>query len=80
MSNPEERGNPAKQAMDLIQQLETKVREKNEIIDGLKGEIVQLKDKVLAGYVKANWSTLLIGVGLGAGLVIVIAVTFALWK
>lgn len=76
MSNPEQRGNPAKQAMDLIQSLEDKVREKNQTIDGLKGEISVLKEKILVGYVRANWSSFLIGLLAGAGMAVFIVMTY----
>lgn len=77
MSNPETRGNPAQQAMQLIASLETKVREKNQIIDDLKKENEQIKMKLAAGFIRANWSTLVIGTLIGA---VGVIVGYSIWR
>jgi len=47
MANPEDRGNPAVPVMELIMQLEQKIRDKNVIIANLKEEVRDWRNKFL---------------------------------
>lgn len=47
MANPEDRGNPAVPVMELIMQLEKKIKEKNEIITSLENDVNDWRMKFL---------------------------------
>ena len=47
MANPEDRGNPAVPIMEMIMQLEQKIRDKNVIIANLREEVRDWRNKFL---------------------------------
>ena len=73
MINPEDKGNPAIPVMQLITQLEGKVREKNKIIEGLEDERDYYRRKWLfTEIVWGKWSSVVfVGLGMIVGSAII---------